>query len=148
MKILMVCLGNICRSPLAHGILQHLADKKHLNWVVDSAGTAGYHVGHKPDDRSIAVAKKHGIDISMQRARQFHQKDFTLFDHIYVMDYYNYDEVISLAANDEESEKVKLFIPNGVVPDPYTDDSLFEPVFQLIATQCEKLLSQLENSNR
>lgn len=148
MKILMVCLGNICRSPLAHGILQHLADEKHLNWVVDSAGTAGYHVGHKPDYRSIAVAKKHGIDISMQRARQFHPEDFKLFDHIYVMDHHNYDDVISLAANAKEAEKVKLFIPDGVVPDPYTNDTLFEPVFQLIATQCEKLLTQLENTNQ
>jgi protein-tyrosine phosphatase len=93
MKILMVCLGNICRSPLAHGILEHLVIQKGLNWEIDSAGTGNWHVGQQPDHRSIAVAEKYGIDISGQCCRQFEVSDFDRFDHIFVMDRNNLEDV-------------------------------------------------------
>ncbi len=147
MKILMVCLGNICRSPLAHGIMQHLVEEDGLDWEVDSAGTGSWHVGQKPDHRSIAVAKRHGVDISSQRARQFQVSDFEEFDFIFVMDESNYADVILLTRNEEERAKVKLLIKDGKVPDPYYEDTLFEPVFQMIHTQCEELFTQLKNDN-
>nr|WP_294898601.1 low molecular weight protein-tyrosine-phosphatase [uncultured Pedobacter sp.] len=145
MKILMVCLGNICRSPLAEGIMQHLVKEKGLDWQIDSAGTGGYHIGSKPDSRSIKVAKNHGIDITAQAARKFSANDFDNFDCIVVMDKQNYKDVVSLAQTAEQKEKVRLLINNDAVPDPYYDDSLFEPVFQLINTNCAKLLTALQN---
>lgn len=105
MKILMVCLGNICRSPLAHGILEHLAKENGLDWEIDSAGTGSWHIGHKPDRRSIAVAKSYGVDISSQRARQFEINDFDRYDFIFVMDENNYKDVIALAKSQEEKIK-------------------------------------------
>ena len=102
-KVLMVCLGNICRSPLAEGILK---SKVNLNEVtIDSAGTAAYHVGNLPDPRSIAVAKKHGIDITTQRARKFTVKDFDSFDFIYAMDQNNFDDILKLSRNKEDKKK-------------------------------------------
>ena len=97
MKILMICLGNICRSPLAQGVLAHLAKDAGLDWEVDSAGTGNWHVGSPPDKRSVAVAKKYGIDISKQRCRQFHVGDFDVFDRIIVMDTQNLEDILSLA---------------------------------------------------
>jgi protein-tyrosine phosphatase len=144
----MVCLGNICRSPIAHGVLQHLADKNGLNWEVDSAGTGGWHVGTQPDLRSIAVAKKFGIDISTQKARKFNPSDFKIFDHIIVMDQNNYADVLALTDDICERAKVKLLINDGAVPDPYYDDSLFEPVFHMISSKCEELLNQLREENK
>lgn len=148
MKILMVCLGNICRSPLAEGIMQHLVDEEELNWTVDSAGTGNYHLGGHPDARSIKVAQQNGIDISNQKARQFSKADFNNFDHIYVMDKQNYENVMLLANSDEEKQKVKLFIPNEIVPDPYFDDNLFKPAFDMIYAQCGKLLTVLKKENK
>ncbi|MBK0381531.1 low molecular weight phosphotyrosine protein phosphatase [Pedobacter sp. SD-b] len=144
MKILMVCLGNICRSPLAEGILQHLANEQGLDWQVDSAGTGNYHIGGKPDPRSVKVAKQHGIDISRQRARQITREDLSDFDHIYVMDKSNYKNVVALASSADEKEKIKLLITGDVVPDPYYDDALFEPVFDMIYAECGKLLTFLK----
>ena len=117
----MVCLGNICRSPLAEGILK----SKTKNLEIDSAGTAGYHIGKKPDIRSIDIAKKHDIDLTSQRARQFSTRDFDDFEKIYVMDNDNYSKIISLARNQEDMDKVDLILneiyPNEFqsVPDPY-----------------------------
>ena len=147
MKILIVCLGNICRSPIAHGVMQHLVNKEGLNWEIDSAGTGGWHIGQMPDYRSIEVARKYGINISDQKARKFNALDFQNFDLIYVMDKNNYADVVSLTNNVNERAKVKLFIKDDVVPDPYSDDTLFDPVFQLISTQCEKLLQSLKKEN-
>ena len=144
MKILMVCLGNICRSPLAEGIMQDLVNQNGLNWQVDSAGTGGYHIGSKPDARSIKVAKEHGIDISGQAARKFTVADFDKFDHIVVMDQQNYKDVASLAKTAEQKQKITLLIANEIVPDPYFDDSLFAPVFDLIETNCAKLFQKLQ----
>ena len=118
MKILMVCLGNICRSPLAQGILESKVDS--TEFIVDSAGTAAYHVGNSPDKRSVAVAKKNGIDLSKQKARQFTVEDFSLFSKIYVMDLSNYENVIALSQNPEDKAKVNLILNDLMeVPDPY-----------------------------
>ncbi|HEX9151701.1 MAG TPA: low molecular weight protein-tyrosine-phosphatase, partial [Flavobacterium sp.] len=122
-KILMVCLGNICRSPLAEGILASKLPKN--KFIVDSAGTGSWHVGHSPDDRSIAVAKKNKINISNQKGRQFSANDFDTFDYIFVMDNANYDDVIELAKNQDQKEKVHLILnelfpnENVDVPDPF-----------------------------
>lgn len=139
----MVCLGNICRSPLAHGILEHLAREKGLDWEVDSAGTGDWHIGHAPDDRSVAVANKYGIDISGQRARQITSDCLADFDHVLVMDQQNYLDVLKLAQNEEQKSKVTLFLPNnGAVPDPYLDSDMFEPVYEMVAKRCEQLIEE------
>lgn len=138
----MVCLGNICRSPLAEGILK---SKLNTNFEVDSAGTAAYHVGNPPDQRSIAVAQQFGIDISQQRARQFKKDDFNNFDLIFVMDQNNYNDVVELATP-AQRRKVHLLRKNNEVPDPYYGDaSAFEAVFHLIDTACEILVKQYCN---
>ena len=135
MKILMVCLGNICRSPLAEGILQSKVGDNHL---IDSAGTGDWHVGEQPDRRSVAVAKKHGVDISDQRAMHFNTIFFEEFDLIFAMDKQNSIDLQKLARNEEERNKVKLILKDGSgvahnVPDPYYDgDEAFEHVYQLL----------------
>ena len=146
-KILMVCLGNICRSPLAEGILQSKVNPDQV--FVDSAGTAGYHVGSTPDPRSIEVARKHGIDISHQRTRQFTAEDFKAFDVIYVMDKSNYRNVMALATSQADREKVALLLGNisgntSEVPDPYYGGpSGFDHVFDLIDEACEIISNEL-----
>jgi len=145
-RVLMVCLGNICRSPLAHGVLEHLIDEKDLNWEVDSAGTADWNIGKKPDPRSISVANKYGIDISKQRGRQFSVEDFENFDSILVMDKQNLSDILSLAQNDSQREKVRLFLNEDIVLDPYLDDTLFEPVYTTIERGCQTYIEEiLEN---
>jgi protein-tyrosine phosphatase len=142
MRILMVCLGNICRSPLAEGIMKQKAAQAGLNWQVDSAGTGYWHAGERPDPRSIQVARTHGIDISDQRARQFQQEDFTRFDRIFVMDTQNLRNVQLLARSEEEAQKVELILnqiypgKGHSVPDPYYDDNGFEEVFQMLEKSC------------
>ena len=147
-SILMVCLGNICRSPLAHGILESKLPSD--LFYVDSAGTANYHVGDTPDHRSIAVAKLNGIDISKQRGRQFNVSDFDTFDYIYTMDDSNYQNVISLARNNNDIAKVKCILEvdsstqSTHVPDPYYGDiSDFESVFQVLDKACNTLSKRL-----
>lgn len=140
MKILMVCLGNICRSPLAHGVLQDLANNRGLRWTVDSAGTGNWHVGDPPDRRSIAIAKRYGVDISKQRAQQFDSHHFEEYDHILVMDRDNLRNVLAKAKTNEQRARVQLFLPDDEVPDPYFDDGLFDPVYQLVATRCAELV--------
>lgn len=139
----MVCLGNICRSPLAQGILQHLADQQNLGWQVDSAGTAGSQVGNAPDPRTIVAAEKLGYDISAQRARQFIPSFFKEYDHILVMDNSNLEDVRALAETTRSQEVVRLFLPEGEVIDPYYDDALFEPVSLQIEQRCKELLKEL-----
>jgi len=147
-KILMVCLGNICRSPLAEGILQSKVNKEIV--FVDSAGTAAYHVGNLPDERSIAVAKQYGIDISNQQARKFTEKDFLNFDVIYAMDKSNYQNIISLATSDKDVEKVKMILnesqpdKNYSVPDPYYGGKNgFEEVYKMLNQACDSILYKL-----
>jgi len=143
----MVCLGNICRSPLAEGILK----SKAKNLEVDSAGTAGYHVGKQPDIRSIDIAKKHDINLKNQRARQFSTRDFDDFDKIYVMDTDNYSKIISLARSQEDMDKVDLIL-NEIypeeyksVPDPYYGgDEGFQNIYNLLETSCEVIAKKYE----
>ncbi|HEY1025217.1 MAG TPA: low molecular weight protein-tyrosine-phosphatase [Sphingobacteriaceae bacterium] len=140
MKILMVCLGNICRSPLAHGVLEHMVDASGLGWEIDSAGTGNWHVGEAPDRRSIAIAKKYGVDISSQCCRQFRQQDFDHYDRIYVMDHNNYQDVLRQARTDRDRKKVALFLRDDVVPDPYYDDLQFDSVYRMIEKRCRELI--------
>ncbi|MFY0252404.1 low molecular weight protein-tyrosine-phosphatase [Chitinophaga sp. 30R24] len=143
MKILMVCLGNICRSPLAEGIMRHLANARGLDWEIDSAGTGNWHVGHAPDQRSIKEARRNGIDISQLRGRQFQADDFDTFDRIYVMDHNNYADVLRKARNESDKAKVQYLLPRQQeVPDPWFDDALFAPVFKMIYEACEQLTAQ------
>ena len=146
----MVCLGNICRSPLAHGIMESKLPEDHF--YVDSAGTAAYHIGNIPDRRSIAVAKKYGLDISTQSARQFTVADFDAFDYIYAMDSSNYNNIISLARNNNDIKKVQLFldanpsVQNKNMPDPYYgEQDGFEYVYKLVNETCEIIAKALNN---
>lgn len=147
-RVLMVCLGNICRSPLAEGILRSKVDSQKI--FVDSAGTANYHVGDMPDGRSVAVAGKNNIDISAQRGRQFSIADFDRFDFIYVMDNYNRRDILSLARNDSDKAKVQMILnevfpgENVDVPDPYYGGEFgFESVFKLLDTACTAIAEKL-----
>ncbi|MDQ0107858.1 protein-tyrosine phosphatase [Chitinophaga terrae (ex Kim and Jung 2007)] len=140
MKILMVCLGNICRSPLAEGIMRHLAEEKGLDWVIDSAGTGNWHIGQAPDHRAIKEARKNGVDISSLRGRQFQPSDFDAFDKILVMDRNNYRDVIRQARNEADKAKVAFLLPQDQeVPDPWFDDALFAPVYKLIYNACKEI---------
>ncbi|MFT7898509.1 low molecular weight protein-tyrosine-phosphatase [Tenacibaculum ascidiaceicola] len=148
-KILMVCLGNICRSPLAEGILKSKLPSE--SFIVDSAGTAGYHVGELPDVRSIEVARKYGIDITNQRSRKFRKTDFDKFDMIFAMDKSNYADIVALSENEEQHEKVRMILnelypdENRNVPDPYYGgDQGFENVYKMLDEACEIIASKLE----
>ena len=147
-KILMVCLGNICRSPLAEGILKSKIDSN--NVYVDSAGTGHWHIGKKPDPRSIEVAKKHQLDITDQRARQFSKQDFDDFDYIFVMDNSNKKDVLSIARNDSDKEKIHLILneifpnENMDVPDPYYGGSEgFQNVYRMLDLSCDSIANRL-----
>jgi protein-tyrosine phosphatase len=147
-KILMVCLGNICRSPLAEGILKSKLPTS--QFTVDSAGTASYHIGSAPDRRSVAVAKKYGINISHLKGRQFNVNDFDKFDLIYVMDESNYQNVVSLARHEADKNKVKLILnevypnQNYSVPDPYYGgEQGFENVFKMLDEACANIANAL-----
>ena len=143
----MVCLGNICRSPLAEGILK----SKSTRIIIDSAGTAGYHVGRPPDIRSIEIANKFNIDLTNQRARQFNNNDFDDFDKIYAMDNDNYSKIISLAKNQAEINKVDLILNETYpkefksVPDPYYGgEQGFEDIFHLLDKACDIIAKKYE----
>ncbi len=149
----MVCLGNICRSPVAEGVLRHVANKKGLKIIVDSAGTANYHVGESPDKRSIANAKKNGVDISMLRGRQFNVLDFDEFDYIFTMDESNLKNVLALAKTEEHKQKVDLLLntaypnKNLPVPDPYYGtEKDFDKVFELVHKACDELTEKLKTN--
>ncbi len=151
-KILMVCLGNICRSPLAEGILRRKAEKHQLKVAIDSAGTSNYHIGSPPDHRAIANAQKHNIEISQLKARQFSVEDFNTFDHIFVMDSSNHADVISLARSKGDKQKVEMILnriyPNSnmSVPDPYFGgEQGFENVFILLDKACDVIIDSLKN---
>ncbi|MCW2120753.1 low molecular weight protein-tyrosine-phosphatase [Flavobacterium sp. 7A] len=150
-KILMVCLGNICRSPLAEGILASKLPA--ATFSVESAGTGSWHIGHSPDKRSIEIAKKNKLDISKQKGRQFETTDFETFDFIYVMDHSNYKDVVAMAKNEKQISKVKMILnelfptENVDVPDPYYGtDNGFEMVYKMLDEACdiisEKLIAQ------
>lgn len=151
-KVLFVCLGNICRSPVAEGIMLHLVEEKKLQklWKIDSAGTAGYHIDEAPDHRTIKNAKKNGVDLSKLRARKFSVSDFDAFDKIYVMDESNFQNVISLTKDSSHHKKVDYLLnvihpgKNLPVPDPYYgNENNFEEVFQLVYAACVKLIDDV-----
>lgn len=148
-KILMVCLGNICRSPLAEGILASKLPKD--KFIVDSAGTGNYHIGKQPDKRSVDIAMRKGIDISYQKARQFQVEDFYNYDHIYVMDSSNFRNVIEVAPDEQSEKKVRLILdelfPNEKVdvPDPYFGlENGFVTVYDLLDEVCEIIAEKLQ----
>ncbi|MBL0329393.1 MAG: low molecular weight phosphotyrosine protein phosphatase [Bacteroidetes bacterium] len=152
-KILMVCLGNICRSPLAEGILREKTNQLGISVFIDSAGTSNYHIGEHPDKRTVANAFKHGVDISKLKGRQFTQEDFDQFDTIFVMDSSNYTNVIALARDEKDIKKVELILnrlypnENRAVPDPYFGgEQGFEDVFVLLDRVCTQIASTLIKS--
>ena len=150
MKILMVCLGNICRSPLAEGILRSKISENH---IVASAGTISFHEGSPPDKRSTKIAKEYGVDISHQRANYFTEKHLEDFDKIFCMDLKNLEDVLSKAKSEEQRNKVSLIMEEaGVlsdekieVPDPYYGDmSDFEKVYKMLDQACEAIVKKYE----
>lgn len=152
MKILVVCLGNICRSPMAHGLLRDRAQEKGLKLEIDSAGTGNYHIGEAPDKRALENMKANGHDISDLKARQFSVSDFDDYDRIFVMDQSNYENVMDVARTDGDKEKVDLFLnlahpgENMEVPDPYFGgDQGFQHVYELLDNATDNLISELEN---
>lgn len=150
-RVLMVCLGNICRSPLAEGLLKSKVNTSKV--FVDSAGTGDYHVGDEPDNRSISVANKYGLDITQQRGRQFSVKDFDDFDQIYVMDTFNFKDVFSLARNKADQKKVHLILEEIFpgekvdVPDPYQGGQQgFENVYEMLDEATDKIAERLNKN--
>ena len=147
-KVLMVCLGNICRSPLAEGILKSKVDSKHVK--VDSSGTSAYHQGELPDQRSIDIANLNSIDITDQRSRPFLKSDFEEFDYIYVMDASNYKNVCELTDKPEYLKKVKMIMNARFesldieVPDPYHDSiNGFKNVYEMLDEACTVIANKL-----
>ena len=143
----MVCLGNICRSPLAEGILKSMVDSTAV--LVDSAGTGGYHIGALPDERSIAVAQKNGLDITDQRARKLVVEDLLEYDLIYAMDTSNYQNILAMTTNEAQIGKIKLLLDEvdlGIkeVPDPYYGGiNGFNEVFKMVHQACNVIARKL-----
>lgn len=146
-RVLMVCLGNICRSPVAQGILEHKCKQSNLDWYIDSAGTSGWHNGEGPDPRSAKTATENGIDITQQRSRLFVKEDFHNFDLILAMDSSNYQNIVKLASSEEDKNKVKLILnfvfpgENRAVPDPYYNNG-FDLVFGLLDSACDRIIAE------
>ena len=144
----MVCLGNICRSPLAQGVMEHkLAMRGIENWKVDSAGTGNYHIGQGPDQRSVSIAKQFGLDISHQKARQVSHDDFKQFDVIIAMDQHNKSDLLKFEAGDGKA-KIYSFMElaygdqSGIVPDPYFDNR-FEHVYQILDEAMDVVIDKI-----
>ena len=141
----MVCLGNICRSPLAEGILRNKIKQAGLDWEIDSAGIGGWHAGDLPDRRSIAVANKYNIDLTNQRARKINAADLDEFDWLLAMDEDNYRDILNYATNEKQRSKVAMIMnfakpeTNQNVPDPYYDGR-FELVYQMLDEACEAFM--------
>ena len=147
----MVCLGNICRSPLAEGIMQDKINRAGLEWTVDSAGTAGYHVGEPPHKLSQKVALHNGVNISRQACRQFSIADCRDFDKIYVMDRDNYRNVKQMAGEAWDGQKVSLILDalypgqQKEVPDPwYGTEKDYHSVYEMLDKACDKILLDLQ----
>lgn len=150
-NILMICLGNICRSPLAEGLMR--SKLNFTKFKVDSAGTSGGHKGQAPDKRSIAIAKKNGLDITKQKSRKLLKEDFQKFDYIYVMDQSNYDDVTSLASTEEEKKKVIKILDEAFpeenldVPDPYYGGTQgFENVYRMLDRATDVIAKRIDNT--
>lgn len=152
-SILFVCLGNICRSPLAEGILRHKAEQKGIKLKIDSAGTESIHVGENPDRRSIKIAKDFGLDISQQVARQVRGEDFDKFDKILVADADVYDELMVFVRNENDKKKID-YIMNAVelginagVPDPYYGGQEgFQKIYEMLDKACDAILKSATSS--
>ncbi len=149
LKFLMVCLGNICRSPIAHGLLKHKAGELGLNWEVDSAGTSDWHEGELPNENSIEVMRRHGIDINYQRSRPVEVEDLQHFDVIYAMDSSNYETLITMARSQAEKDKVLLIMnevypgENRKVPDPWSlSFDHYEDVYQMLDQATDKIIAK------
>lgn len=145
----MVCLGNICRSPLAEGILRNKAEKAGLHWIIDSAGTGGYHIGQQPHTLSQKVALLNGINISSQQCRQFRKDDMVAFDKIFVMDADNYEEVKRISGEFWDKQKVGLLLDelypgeSRSVPDPwYGTEKDYHIVYEMVDKACEQIIEQ------
>ena len=150
MKILFVCLGNICRSPLAEGILKKKFKENNIKGIIHSAGFEPYHEGQHPDPRSVSTAKKHDIDISSKVARLFSIEDFENYDKILVMDSMNHADVMRLARHEEDRKKVDYLLnlvnedSNDEVPDPYYGGaSGFDTVYDMMDRACDRIISDL-----
>jgi protein-tyrosine phosphatase len=141
-KILFVCMGNICRSPTAEGVFRHLVQERNLHskFEIDSAGTHAYHIGNAPDARSAQTAKQNGVSLTGQKARQVHESDFYYYDYIIAMDADNRDILLSNCPA-EFQHKISLLLGDKSVPDPYYENN-FELVFDLVYNACEKLLKK------
>ncbi len=137
----MVCLGNICRSPLAEGIMGHLAKKNGLDWEVDSAGTGNWHVGEGPHHGAVKVSRERGIDIGQQICRLFCVSDFDAFDIIFVMDKSNLSDILAKARSPQDKQKVRLLLGDKEVPDPYYT-GLFNEAFDLIEEGCKAIIDK------
>ena len=149
LKILMVCLGNICRSPIAHGLLKHKAEQLKLDWEIDSAGTSDWHEGQQPNYNSIDAMHRHGIDITDQHSRPLRRKDMEHFDIIYVMDSSNYKDVTDMAKSEFEIAKVRLIMNevnpgmNQPVPDPWgLSEKHYEEVYQMLDKATDKIIEK------
>ncbi len=153
MKILMVCLGNICRSPLAEGIMQRKIQERGLDWEVDSAGTGHWHQGEGPDPRSVYTANQYGMDISHQRARQLQSADLDKYDLILAMDHSNYQDILRMAFEEEQKKKVRMILDFAYpgeersVPDPYWDDDGFDKVYHMLEEACEEVIAAYAKSH-
>ncbi|HAQ37484.1 MAG TPA: protein-tyrosine-phosphatase [Saprospirales bacterium] len=151
MKIIAVCLGNICRSPLAHGILHHLASEYKLDVYVDSAGTGSYHAGESPCDGSKQVALAKGIDIRHFKARQITENDLEYFDLILAMDASNYNDLNRMAKNRMQKDKIRMILnysfpeQNRSVPDSYFTRN-YQEVFDLLYGACQELIKEVRNN--
>ncbi|HSW68495.1 MAG TPA: low molecular weight protein-tyrosine-phosphatase [Bacteroidales bacterium] len=146
-KILMICLGNICRSPLAASILRKKINESGIAAIVDSAGFEPYHIGDNADGRTIEVARKNGVAINNHSARLFSATDFDNYDHIYVMDQRNYRDVMFMARNQSDKQKVDYLMntvspgKNQIIPDPYYGDGKdFDTVFKLMDQACTNIV--------
>ena len=149
MRILMVCLGNICRSPIAEGVLQYKAEQLGLNWQVDSAGTESYHIGEAPHPYSQKICLQHGLDISSQRARKFVKEDFERYDKIYALAADVLEQIKRIAGNKTDISKLSLFLnelhqgSNASVPDPwYGNEDGYLPVYQMIDEVCDAIIEK------
>lgn len=151
MKILMVCLGNICRSPLAEGIFRKQIQIRGLDWEVDSAGTGNWHTGESPDPRSIQAAHNQGLDITGQRARQIRDHDLSTFDYIFAMDRANHRQILELAKHPDQRDRVHLFLEFAQsgdvleVPDPYWNDNGFTDVFHMLDRASQQVIDRILN---
>jgi len=150
MRVLMVCLGNICRSPLAEGIFRREVERSGLPWLVDSAGTSDWHAGELPDPRSIRIARQYDLDITDQRSRPVTRKDLAHFDYIFAMDGRNLQFLLELAAGAPVKARIHRFLEFAGhlqlqdVPDPYWDDRGFQQVYDLLTEASPQVIARMQ----